>query len=82
VDLDHDGVAELVVGSEAGGTPAVFRRQVLDSSAARGLPSLPSYSAPLFADVWGVGTKDCFAGNEGGGVLYYRSQGPRPRPSK
>ncbi len=75
VDLDHDGVAELVVGTEQGGTPAVFRRQVRDSSLARMLPSLPPYTAPVFADVLGAGTNDLFAGNEGGGIIYYRQRG-------
>ena len=79
VDLDRDGVAELVVGSEIGGRPAVFRRLVRDSALAVGLPA---YAAPVFADVSGDGATDMFAGTEGGGIVYYRNRGARLNPSK
>ncbi|HEV8508979.1 MAG TPA: FG-GAP-like repeat-containing protein [Gemmatimonadales bacterium] len=70
VDLDGDGAAELVVGTEAGGVPAVFRGRVRDSSLTVGLPL---YSAPAFADVRGTGTADVFAGGAGGGIVYFRA---------
>jgi hypothetical protein len=71
VDLDGDGVAELVVGAEQGGLPAVFRGLVPDSGLARALPRLPSYAAPVFAALLGGAGKDLFVGNEGGGIVYY-----------
>ena len=82
VDLDGDGVAELVVGTEQGGVPAVFRGLVPDSSLARALPPFPSYAAPVFAEVLGDAGKDLFVGNEGGGVVYYRRRDSRSNPPK
>ncbi len=79
VDLNGDGVAELVIGTEQGGAPPVFRRLVRDSSIA---VDLPSYAAPAFADLFGAGVKDLFVGNEGGGILYFRSRARQIVPSK
>jgi uncharacterized protein (DUF2141 family) len=79
VDLDGDGVAELVIGTEQGGAPAVFRKLARDSGLA---VDLPSYAAPAFADVFGAGAKDLFVGNEGGGILYFRNRAQRIVPSK
>ena len=79
VDLNGDGVAELVIGTEQGGAPPVFRRLVRDSSLA---VDLPSYAAPAFADLFGGGVKDLFVGNEGGGILYFRSRAQQIVPSK
>jgi hypothetical protein len=87
VDLDGDGVVELVVGTEQGAKPAVFRspgtpQSARDTSLANLLPLLPAYAAPVFADVWGTGRKDLFAGNAGGGAVYYRNQSVPPNPPK
>ena len=73
-DLDRDGVTELVLGSEAAGRPAVFRRLVRDSALA---VALPAYSAPVFADVTGDGVQDLLAGTEGGGIVFFRGGGAR-----
>ncbi|HJS43998.1 MAG TPA: VCBS repeat-containing protein [Gemmatimonadales bacterium] len=82
VDLDGDGVAELVVGTEQGGVPPVFRGLMRDSSLARTLPLLPSYAAPVFAELWGGAGRDLFVGNEGGGIFYYRRRDSRSNPPK
>jgi hypothetical protein len=90
-DLDGDGVVELIVGTEQGGKPAVFRSPgtshvARDTNIANVLPLLPAYSAPAFADVWGAGVKtgpgDLFVGHEGGGAVYYRSRIAPPNPPK
>ncbi|HEV2672112.1 MAG TPA: VCBS repeat-containing protein, partial [Gemmatimonadales bacterium] len=79
VAVSGDCVAELVIGTEQGGAPPVFRKLARDSSLA---VDLPSYAAPAFADLFGTGVKDLFAGNEGGGILYYRNRAQRIAPSK
>ncbi|HXI21857.1 MAG TPA: FG-GAP and VCBS repeat-containing protein, partial [Gemmatimonadales bacterium] len=76
-DLYGDGRPALIVGTETGmvavyrnrGTPAapVFAR---DTSFAL---DLPPYAAPAFADLFGRGTLDFFAGGAGGGLVYYRT---------
>jgi hypothetical protein len=62
VDLNGDGIAEVVLGTEQGGRDSTLG------------VVLPAYAAPAFADLWGRGAKDLFVGNEGGGVLYYRQR--------
>ena len=79
VDLNGDGVAELVIGTEQGGPPAVFRKLARDSGLAA---DLPAYAAPAFADVFGAGAKDLFVGNEGGGLVYFRNRAQRMVPSR
>jgi len=70
VDLNGDGVAEVVLGTEQGGRDSTLG------------VVLPAYAAPAFADLRGSGAQDLFVGNEGGGVLYYRKTATRPDPSK
>jgi len=50
----------LIVGTERGG---------LDSTMG---VRLPTYAAPAFADLRGVGVRDLFAGGAGGGIVFYR----------
>jgi len=79
VDLDGDGRSALIVGSEQGGAPAVFRGLVRDSSV---MVQLPPYSAPAFVDVRGIGVRDLFGGGAGGGLVYLRRVDTfRSRPS-
>jgi len=76
VDLDGDGLLDLVVGREEGGL-AVFRNE-----GSAGAPRfvewpgftlpLPPISAPVFWDVDGDGTIDLLAGTTSGGVVFYR----------
>jgi hypothetical protein len=61
VDLRRDGVAQLVVGTEAGGRDSTLG------------VSLPPYGAPAFADLRGTGMRDLFAGGAGGGIVYFRN---------
>ena len=59
VDLNGDGVAELVVGTETGGRDSTLGVR------------LPLYAAPAFADLRGAGVADLFAGAAGGGIVYF-----------
>jgi hypothetical protein len=70
VDLNGDGGAEIVAGTEQGGRDSTLG------------VVLPSYAAPAFADLTGSGAKDLFIGNEGGGVFYYRRSVHQTDPSK
>jgi hypothetical protein len=70
VDLNGDGVAEVVLGTEQGGRDSTLG------------VVLPAYAAPAFADLWGRGAQDLFVGNAGGGVVYYRTSVLRSSPSK
>jgi hypothetical protein len=81
VDVDGDGLLDLVVGREEGGL-AVFRN-VGSASAPAFAPyealdlRLPPLSAPVFGDLNGDGVLDLLSGSVSGGVLYF--QGSRGR---
>ena len=76
VDLDGDGLLDLVVGRENGGA-AAYR-----NSGSRSAPrfteiagfmlALPPSSAPLFADVDGDGKADLLSGSASGGLVFMR----------
>jgi hypothetical protein len=75
VDLDGDGLLDLVIGTEAG-PPVAYRnrgtrrapRFVADGGFT--LPLAP-LSSPTFADLDGDGDPDLFAGSSAGGVALY-----------
>jgi len=75
VDLDGDGVVELVVGSEDGGLQRwrVVREgewvRFVSDAAVRA--ETYTYSAPSFADVDGDGVPDLMVGTASGGVLFH-----------
>ncbi len=76
VDLDRDGLLDLVVGREEGGH-AVFRNAATRTSprfvAGDHLAdALPPLSTPVFADVDGDGVTDLVSGGAGGGLQFYR----------
>jgi hypothetical protein len=81
VDLDDDGLPDLVIGTEAG--PAVVFRNRGTRGAPRFVPDsalalpLAPLSAPAFADLDGDGRPDLLAGSSSGGVVLYRN---RSRP--
>ncbi len=79
VDVDGDGLLDLVLGHEDAGAPAVYRNAGTKSApkfvAAPPLAfSLPPSSAPAFADVDGDGVLDLFVGTTSGGVRFYRGK--------
>jgi hypothetical protein len=75
VDLDGDGLLDLVVGQEGGGVVA-FRNTGTEAEPAFEedpdfqLPLYP-YSAPAFGDLTGNGRDEVVAGGASGGVLYF-----------
>jgi len=76
VDLDTDGLLDLVVGREEGGH-AVFRNAGTRTSprfvAGAVLPvALPPLATPAFADLDGDGVPDLISGGAGGGLQFYR----------
>ena len=80
VDLDDDGDADLVVGSESGELAYWLNESTperLRFVTARG-PELPvqGYSAPAFTDIDADGDLDLFVGTAGGGLLFFRFEGP------
>jgi hypothetical protein len=78
VDLDGDGVLDLVVGREAGGA-GVYRNAGTKTSPKFverpdvKLP-LPPTSAPVFADLTGDGVPDLISGTVSGGLVFLRGR--------
>ena len=84
VDVDGDGLLDLVVGHEDAGRLLVYRNAGTRTSpkfvAADALPmTLPPTSAPAFADIDGDRVLDLFVGTTSGGIRFYRGQA---RPSR
>jgi hypothetical protein len=75
VDLDGNGLLDLVVGQEAGGA-VVFRNvgtaenPAFEEDPDLQLPLHP-YSAPVFGDLTGDGRDELVAGGASGGLLYF-----------
>ncbi|HEX5214179.1 MAG TPA: VCBS repeat-containing protein [Vicinamibacterales bacterium] len=79
VDVDGDGLLDLVIGHEDAGPPAVYRNAGTKSApkfvAAPALTiALPPSSSPAFADVNGDGVLDLLVGTTSGGVRFYRGK--------
>lgn len=75
VDLDGNGLLDLVVGQEAGGA-VVFRNVGTEEEPAYEETSdihlsLHQYSAPTFGDLTGNGWDELVAGGASGGLLYF-----------
>jgi hypothetical protein len=79
VDVDGDGLLDLVLGHEDAGAPVVYRNAGT-KTAPRFVPHaaltvvLPPASAPLFVDIDGDGIPDLFAGITSGGIRFYRGR--------
>ncbi len=77
VDLDGDGDLDLALGTERNGI-VYYRNDGNSETPAWELdesfnPSVPSYSAPAFADIDADGDLDFLSGGIGGGVMFWRS---------
>jgi hypothetical protein len=75
LDIDGDGLLDLVLGREDAGISAYrntgTRQEArFEAYAAFQLP-LPPFAVPVFADINGDGRPDLIAGGTGGGLLYY-----------
>jgi hypothetical protein len=81
VDLDADGLLDLVLGSEAGGLTVL--RNEGTSEAPRFAQevewdvALPPLSAPALGDLDGDGAMDLLSGSMSGGVTFWRGAGRR-----
>lgn len=86
VDVNGDGLADLVVGHEESGPLAVYRNAGSRTSPRfvphEALPfPVPPSSAPAFADIDGDGITDVFVGTTSGGVRFYRGTRPARSPA-
>ena len=74
-DLNGDGRADLVVGSESGETRVLWGTGELDRFDDAGTIALPGIAAPAFADLDGDGDLDLLAGEIAGGLRWYENAG-------
>ena len=82
IDVDGDGLLDLVLGREESGPLVVHRNTgtrtapkfAAQTSLAPAAPPMPPVAAPAFADINGDGTPDLFVGTTSGGVRFYRGK--------
>ena len=78
VDLDADGLLDLVIGREDAGVAAYRNAGTAAGPRFEPLPNwtlpLPPFAAPVFADLNGDGTLDLLSGSTGGGLVFYRNR--------
>lgn len=78
VDLDHDGDADLLIGSDAQGI-SLYRNTGSPQSANFVLDEsfqIPLHlrTSPNFVDIDDDGDEDLFSGSDGGGLIFYENQ--------